>query len=250
MRLTKALGAAGALILAAVVGGTLIGSTLATDNTTDDDTTTDSSTYCDTFMDALAAELGTSRDELTAAGQAAANATLDAAVAAGDIDEDRAETLRERIAEADGTGCAWFGHGFARGFENGFERGAVRGFLGFGVLDAAADALGLEGSELFNELRDGGSLEAISESTGTSYDELKATILAAVQSELDVAVEDGLSQERADAVLERLTDWLDEGGEIGELRPGHGHFGPGRGGFGPWGNDGGGADTDAEESGA
>jgi len=249
MRLTKALGAAGALILAAMVGGTLIGSTLATEETTDDGTSTDASAYCDTFMDALAAELGTSRDELTAAGRAAANATVDAAVAAGDIDEDRAETLRERIADADGTGCAWFGHGSARGFEIGFERGAIRGFLGAGVLDAAADALGIESSELFDELRDGGSLEALAETHGTSYDELKATILGAVQAELETAVQDGTSQERADAVLDRLTEWLDGGGELGELRPGRGHFGPGRGGFGPWGHDDS-NDTDAEESGA
>lgn len=246
MRFTKAIGAAGALILAAVIGGTLIGSTLAIDETTDDGTSSDA--YCDTFMDALADELGTSRDELTAAGQAAANATLDAAVAAGDIDEDRAETLRERIAEADGTGCPWFGHGFARGFENGFERGAVRGFFGAGVLGAAADALGIEGSDLFDELRDGGSLESIAEANGTGYDELKATILAAVESELDGAVEDGLSQERADAALERLTEWLDEGGKLGELRHGPGRFGPGGGPLGPWGD--GDADTDAEESGA
>ena len=40
MRLTKTLGMAGALILSALVGGTLIGSALAQDETTDTDTTT------------------------------------------------------------------------------------------------------------------------------------------------------------------------------------------------------------------
>ena len=39
MRLTKTLGAAGALLLSAMVGGTLIGAALATDESTDPDTT-------------------------------------------------------------------------------------------------------------------------------------------------------------------------------------------------------------------
>ena len=98
MRLTKTLGMAGALILSAVVGGTLIGSALATDETTDDGmTTTIGGEYCQTFLDELAAELGTTRDGLTEAGRAAALATVDAAVGVGDISEERAATMRERI---------------------------------------------------------------------------------------------------------------------------------------------------------
>ena len=72
-------------------------------------------------------------------------------------------------------------------------------------------------------------------------------MLAAVQADLDAAVADGLDQARADAVIERLTTWLDEGGELGGFGPRP--FGPGRGGFGPWG-DRGSDDADAEESGA
>jgi hypothetical protein len=247
MRLTKALGAAGALIIAALVGGTLIGSALATDATDGTDSTSTGTAYCETFRDALATELGVTTDELVAAGQAAANATIDAAVAAGDLDEERADALRERIAEADGSECIGFGHAFGRGFEHG----AVRGFLGGDVFEAAADALGVDSADLIGELREAGSLEALAETQGISYDEVKASILAAVQADLDAAVADGLDQERADEVIERLTTWLDEGGEIGD-GPGPGlggeHRGPFHGGpFGPWGNDD--ADEDAEESG-
>jgi len=251
MRLTKALGAAGALIVAALVGGTLIGSTLATDETDSTDTATRTA-YCETFRDALASELGVTADELLAAGQAAASTTIDAAVAAGDLSEERAADLRERIAAADGTECMGFGHAFGRGFGIGLERGAIRGFLGGDVFEAAADALGLESADLIGELRDAGSLEALAEAQGVSYDEVKASILAAVQADLDAAVADGLDQERADEVIERLSAWLDEGGDVGDgpgLGLGRGHhprFGDGP--FGPWGDDEA-DDEDAEESG-
>ena len=250
MRLTKALGAAGALIVAALVGGTIIGSTLATDDTVATDSTSGTA-YCETFRDALASELGVIAEELLAAGQEAANATIDAAVEAGDLTEERAEALRERIADADGTECMGFGHAFGRGFGIGFERGEIRGFLGGDVFEAAADALGIESADLFGELRDAGSLQALAEAQGVSYDELKTSILSAVQADLDAAVAEGLDQERADELIERLTAWLDEGGELGDgpgfgLRHHRGAF-PGRP-FGPWGDDGA-SDEDAEESG-
>ena len=68
MQLMKGLGFAGALILSAVIGGTLIGSVLAQDAETDPET--DAASYCDTFMDAFAAELGASREDVVAAGKA------------------------------------------------------------------------------------------------------------------------------------------------------------------------------------
>jgi hypothetical protein len=249
MRFTKALGSAGALIAAALLGGTLIGSALATDETDSTDTTPGTA-YCETFRDALASELGITADELITAGQAAANSTIDAAVAAGDLDEERAAAIRERIAEADGSECLGFGQAFGRGFGIGFERGAVRGFIGGDLFEAAADALGLDRADLVGELRDAGSLQALAEAQGVSYDEVRASILAAVQADLDAAVAEGLDQEHADQVIERLTNWLDEGGDIGD-GPG---FGFGRGHhhapFGPWGDRDGANDEDAEESGA
>ncbi len=236
MRLTKSLGLAGALILSAIVGGTLIGSALATD--ADGTTTGETSEYCDVFMDSLASELGTDRDGLIAAGKAAALAAVDAAVAAGDLTEERATPARERIEAYDGGGCGFFGHGI--GFERGFAHGVGRGFLGGGVFEAAGDALGIESSELIGQLRDAGSLQALAEELGVDYETVKSTVLAAVQADLDAAVAEGLSQERADAALGRLTTWLDEGGEVGGFRGHHR--------FGPWGgND---DEEDAEDSGA
>lgn len=223
MRLTKTLGMAGALILSALVGGTLIGSALAQDEGTE----TEPGAYCDTFMDAFAAELGSTPEEVVAAGKTAANAALDAAVAAGDVTEERATEIRERIEAYDGSGCA-----FGAAFKLGLGHGVARGFLGGDVFEAAAEALGLESSELIGRLDDAGSLEALATEQGGSYDDVKASVLAAVQADLDAAVAEGnLDQERANAVIERLTAWLDDGGELG-AGPLGGHFRPGRG-FGP-----------------
>jgi hypothetical protein len=239
MRLTKSLGFAGALILSAIVGGTLIGSALATD---EDGTTTtgETSEYCDVFLDSLASELGTDRDGLTAAGKTAALAAVDAAVAAGDLTDEQAASARERIEAYDGSGCGFFGHGI--GFERGFAHGVGRGFLGGDVFEAAAEALGIESSELIGQLRDAGSLEALAEELGADYETVTSSVLAAVQADLDAAVAEGLSQERADAALERITTWLDEGGEVGGFGGHHR--------FGPWGNPDADDEEDAEGSGA
>lgn len=249
MRLTKTFGLAGALILSALVGGTLIGSAFAQDEGTAADTTA----YCDTFMDAFASELGATRDDVVAAGKAAANAALDAAVAAGDVTEERATEFRERIEAYDGSGCA-FGAGFRLGFGHGVGRGEARGFLGGDVFEAAADALGIESAELITRLDDAGSLEALAGEQGVAYDDVKASILAAVQADLDAAVGEGMDQERADAAIERLTSWLDNGGELGGFGGRwHGHLRPDRGGFGPipWcDHDDADADTDTETEGS
>jgi hypothetical protein len=238
MGLTKALGFAGALILSAIVGGTLIGSALAQDEATD--ATGAETSYCDVFMDTLASELGTTPDALVAAGRSAAGAAVDAAEEAGDIDAERADAIRERIAEADGDGCGWFGHGFTRGFAHG----AARGFLGGDVMEAAADALGIESSDLIGQLREAQSLQALAEERGVSYDEVKSSVLTAVQADLDAAVAEGMDQERADEVIGRLTTWLDNGGQLDGFGPHRHHSGFGPGPFG--GSD----DTDTEDSGA
>ncbi len=216
MRLTKALGAAGALILASLVGGTLIGSAVADDEPSETDAGGATGKYCDVFMDTLTAELGVTADELLAAGKTAAGAVLDAAVEAGDLTEERADAVRARIEAADGGNCGLFKAGWARGFGHGIGHGWARGLLGGDVLEAAADAFGIESSELIGELRDAGSLEALAEELGAPYDELTASIVAAVQADLDAS---DVDPEHADAVIERLTEWLDAGGELRRIGP-------------------------------
>jgi len=222
MQIVRGLGFAGALILSAIVGGTLIGSAFAVDDA-DAEGASGTGEYCEVFLDSLASELGVSRDELVAAGQSAANSAIDAAVAAGDLAEERAADLRERVAAYDGSGCGALGPGFARGFGIGFGHGIARGIVGGDLLEAAAGALGIERSELIDELRSAESLQAVAEERDASYDELKAAVLSAVQADLDAAVADGLEQERADAFVARVTEWLDAGGQLEAF--GRGPFG-------------------------
>ena len=90
----KLLGGAAALITAALVGGTLIGSVLAAplgSGTSDptaalggDETNDGDATYCQVFLDTFASELGVGTDELAPAAKAAAIAAINAAVEAGD----------------------------------------------------------------------------------------------------------------------------------------------------------------------
>lgn len=238
MAIAKLLGGAGVLIATALVGGTLIGSALAAPEGSD---TTTSATdlhgpwlagdgeYCEAFLDTFASELGVSRDDLLPAGKAAAIAAIDAAVEAGDLEEDRAATMKERIDELDEAGC---GMGFGLGFGRGLAIGEAHGLMRSDVLEAAAEALSLESSELIDRLADDVSLEEVAEAEGVDYEEVKTAVLDAVRADLDAAVAEGLDQERADSMLERISTWLDEGGERGIGRFG-GTMGPGHRG-GPW----------------
>lgn len=238
MGIAKLLGGAGVLIATALVGGTLIGSALAAPE--DTDTTTPATDlrgrwlagdgeYCEVFLDTFASELGVSRDELLPAGKAAAIAAIDAAVEAGDVDEDRAITMKERIDELDEAGC---GMGFGPGFARGLAIGEARGVMRSDVLEAAAEALDLESAELIDQLADDGSLKDVADAEGIDYEGVKTAVLDAVRADLDAAVAEGLDQDHADAMLERISTWLDEGGEQGIGRFG-GPAGPGHRG-GPW----------------
>jgi hypothetical protein len=236
MQIAKLLGGAGLLMITALVGGTLIGGVLAAPGTTTDGTDPSvdlhgrfgDGEYCEVFLDTFAAELGVSTDDLLPAGKAAAIAAIEAAVEAGDLDEDRAAAMTERIENLEEVGC---GFGFGLGFGRGLAIGAAHGFMRADVIEAAAGALGLGSDDLIGRMADGESLEEIAADEGVAYDALKDTVVAAVEADLDAAVAEGLDQERADAMLDRIRAWLDEGGEgrVGRFGPG----GPGHRG-GPW----------------
>ncbi len=216
MRLTRTLATTSALILAALVGGTLIGSALATDADPSASPGAESTetSYCDTFLDAFASELGVTRDEIVAAGKEAALASIDAAVAAGDISEERAETLRGKVNEFDGVDCGLFrrGMGFGHHFGNGGPRGgAWLPRLGADALDTLAESLGVESSALLEALAGAESLEAVATELSVDYAVMKSTVLETAEAAI---AESGVSEERGTRMIERLTEWLDEGGDL------------------------------------
>lgn len=223
MRPMKLVAAAGALVTAALVGGTLISSVLAAPGSGPGGaaavTELDDGAYCEIFLDTLAAELGVDRAALVPAGQAAATAAIDAAVEAGDIDADRAEHVKQRIAEYDGAGCGLLAHW--RAGHEGAAHHPGRVIAGVHGLDAAAEVLGMETTDLLEALHEA-TLEDVAASQDVSYDSVKAAVLASVQTDLDQAVADErTTQEHADTLIERVTAWLDEGGNLPGRGRGH-----------------------------
>jgi hypothetical protein len=242
MRTTKLFAAAAILIATALVGGTLIGSVLAAQReNAGDDTAAGRALpgigpYCDVFLDTFAAELGTSRDAVASATRAALGAAIDAAVADGAMNEQRATALKERLVDSDAEPCAMFGRGIGpmgRGGPHGHGGpGAGAGGRGLGgLISPAAEVLGMTPGELRREMR-GSSLQEVA---GAGYGAASAAILDAVQARINAALADGLPQERADAALERVQAWLEAGGPAESAPgPGLGRGGHGGGGPPPW----------------
>src|SRR3990170_1548 len=116
MKNLKTLGIAGGMVAAALVGGTLISVVTAAPSGSSTTTSTanieDNARYCALWQEAFADELGVSVDDLVPAAKAASIATVNAAVAAGDLPADIGERIIARIEAADGDGCRLLGGAF------------------------------------------------------------------------------------------------------------------------------------------
>ena len=201
MKIAKTLGAIGALIAAALLGGTLISAVAAESPTATPDA--NPGPYCQSFRDHLADALGTDDAALESAFRSAANATLDEAVANGDLSQERADALKARLADADLDGCAGLGRRLL-----GAPHPALRADLG----SAAAEALEMQPSELAAALRSGKSLEDVARDQGVEYDTVKAAVLDSARADLDKAVEAGkITADHEQDLLARLEKALDAG---------------------------------------
>jgi hypothetical protein len=224
----KLLGGVAALITAALVGGTLIGSVFAAapgdSGSSDpvvafgDGETTDAAAYCQTFLDTFASELGIETDELAPAAKAAAIAAVNAAVEAGDLTQDAADRMLSHINAWEGDGCRWIG--FKLGH---WGHHAARVEFLSGMWEAAAGALEMTPAELREALADS-TLQEVAEAESVPYADVVAAALDSAETDLNAAVEAGnLNQEQADAILERLTTWLNDG-DIGDWGSRRGWF--------------------------
>jgi hypothetical protein len=215
MKNLKTLGIAGGLIAAALVGGTLIsavsaapsGSSAANGPAADP---ADAAKYCELWQQTFAGKLGVSVDKLVPAAKAATIATIDAAVAAGDLPADVATRMKAAIGKADGDGCRLLGAAFI-----GFGRHAARVELRVDVVGAAADALGMDKAALITALRSGDSLQKIATAQGKVYAAVSKAVHDAAKANLDALVTAGkLVQAREDAILAQLDKWLTAGGSL------------------------------------
>jgi polyhydroxyalkanoate synthesis regulator phasin len=179
------LAAVGAIAIAAVgIGG-------AAAQTPSDDT--DTSTLREQYRDALAGQLGISVDELTNAQTAARDKVIDDAVTAGKLTREQAEKLK-----SEDLGQRW-GHGFGLSAK---VRNAV-----ISVFQTAADVVGLPADQLRERLANGESLADVAKSQNIDEATLKSDLVTALTDQINQAVTDGkLSQDRANALLDRLDE--------------------------------------------
>ena len=173
-----ALAAAAAVLVGA-------GAALAASPTADD-----RSGRCDARVARVAERRGVTVEQLTANVKARLIARIDAAEKAGRVSSERADNLRERVADASICGPRHhvLAHVVARGM----------------LLHNAARFLELDRQALRTQLP-GTSLAALAEKQGKSVSSLEAAMVAPAKARLARAVaNEKLTQARADAVLDKL----------------------------------------------
>lgn len=165
------------------------------------------------LADEVAAKLGVSAEQLRTAFRATLTARVDAALAAGKLTPEQAAKLKERIANAKGLGL-----GAKRGFAKRQQALVKRIGVKAKRLGAASEYLGLTREQVRAELKAGKSLAQIAVSQGKSASGLVTAMLAPVKERLAKAVAaKRLTQERADEILERVTDRVEQ--RIQRARP-------------------------------
>jgi hypothetical protein len=144
------------------------------------------------FLDDVAKRLNVTRDQLDAAVKGAAEARIDAAVAAGTMTKEQGDAAKQRI-ESGAVPMLGGGPGFGgpgggpRG--GGPGHGGGRGF-GFGGFDGAATYLGLSEDALHTQLEAGKSLADVAKAQNKDVAGLKAAMKAELTKQLDQAVTD------------------------------------------------------------
>ena len=195
-----------------------------------------------TFLDRVAQKLGIEPAKLEQAIEDTRKEDIDAAVERGDITQEQADRLKERI---DGGESPWPGPFSGHGplmplpmppgvapFEGHRGHAGPHGGFGFAFgldfpkqLEDLAGFLGIDVEQLREELNaDDATLATVAEAHGKGRDELKSHLTGEIKDKLDQAVVDGhLAQETADEIEARAESALDE------IIDGHvGMFGKGR----------------------
>lgn len=157
------------------------------------------------FLSRLADNLGISETKLQEAIDQTSVDIVDEKEAAGDLTEEQAARIRERIAS--GEGLPFFGR-----FRFDFSKGFGHGFGHLGVAsDAVADFLGISVDDLRTARADAQSLAQIAEANGVSRADLIAFLVGQTEQKLAAKVEEGkLDQARADEILGRFQEGVDD----------------------------------------
>jgi polyhydroxyalkanoate synthesis regulator phasin len=181
------------------------------------------------FLDRVAQKLGIQTDTLQQAVRDARSDEIDDAVARGDLTQEQAGRLKERLDQAPLDGD--FGFGFGRGHGHG------PGGPAFGLkagIDVLAAFLGIDASQLRDEVTaDGATLASVAEAHGKTRDALKAFLQQKADDRIDAAVEDGkITDEQGSDAKSKVSDHLHQliDAQLPRFKwdafPGRGPFGP------------------------
>lgn len=167
------------------------------------------------FLDDVAKRLNVTRDQLDAALKGAAEARIDAAVAAGKLTKEQGEAAKQRLAAGapllPGLGGGPRGGGGPRPAGPGFGGHGFGHGLSLESAEGAAKYLGITPAQLHEQIRDGKSLAEVAKANNKSVDGLKAAIKDAATKRLDDAVKDGkLTQTQRDEMAATLDERIDD----------------------------------------
>lgn len=190
--------------------------TLLQQESEDEDDATDPEDRIDDFLQRLAEALAVDEETLRDAIGETTLDMLEEGVASGDVPEEIADAIRERVADGDLVGPFFgdrrFGHDFPGGGIHEGRFGFAFAFGGAGGVDSEdiAGFLGITEDELGDALADGSTLGDVAEANGKTTDELKQFITDSITDAVNSAVADGaLTQAQADRTLEKLDEHID-----------------------------------------
>ena len=143
----------------------------------------------------VAERLGVTEAELRAAFQAEALEHLEEAVAAGELTEEQAAEIRERIESGEPPFRARGGDRHFDGDGPFGEGGPPPGIGLFGAIDTAAEYLGLERRDLFEQLAGGKTLAEVAEAEGKSVEGLEEALLDEARASIHALVTEGIELE-------------------------------------------------------
>ena len=193
----------GIVVLAGVMlAGTVVGIVAAQTNggtpTPERDVTPHKVRVFSDLLPRLAENLGISPEELTATIQQTQLELVAERVAAGDLTEEQAARIRERIESGEGP---LFGGG--HGQKRGHDRGRY-------VVQEVAEFLGLTPQDVVSAKQAGQSLAQIAEANGVSAEELAAFFMSKIEAHVADALAAGkIDQARADEVLQNAPEHID-----------------------------------------
>jgi polyhydroxyalkanoate synthesis regulator phasin len=163
------------------------------------------------FLGKLAANLNITIDQLKSAIKATELQIVDELLADGTITQEQADKITEKINSNEGLGLGKLlgrRHHEGQQGQQGQER--FRKAARREIIQSAAGAIGIEPKELVAELKDGKSIADVAAEHNVPLDDVKAQITEDATARLAELVADGkLTQERADAMLQKLADNLD-----------------------------------------